>query len=264
MTENFLSHLLSLPISDFSQTTILALQDCQMLANLNKDFLTSTMHVIGNTISLPYVEANYMQTLLSATLTNHQTCLDGLRETSSPSHVQNVLFSPLINGSKSYSVSLALFLHGWSSIRNNVKGRKLLQNQAIRSGGGRVREMVVVDPYGGGNFTTIMDAVAAAPNNTAPADGYYLIKVVAGVYEEYVTIGSKKKYIMIVGDGINKTIITGNRSVVDGWTTFNSATFGKLSCFIYIYVKIGHKQTITIIIVTTFLKTYKICRMICL
>lgn len=247
MTENFLSHLLSLPISDFSQTTILALQDCQMLANLNKEFLTSTMHVIGNTISLPYVQANYMQTLLSATLTNHQTCLDGLRETSSPSHVQNVLFSPLINGSKSYSVSLALFLHGWSSSsssRNNVKGRKLLQNQAVGSGsGGRVREMVVVDPYGGGNFTTIMDAVAAAPNNTAPADGYYLIKVVAGVYEEYVTIGSKKKYIMIVGDGINKTIITGNRSVVDGWTTFNSATFGKLSSFKhYIYIYLLHKN----------------------
>ncbi|XP_027363394.1 probable pectinesterase/pectinesterase inhibitor 7 isoform X2 [Abrus precatorius] len=30
---------------------------------------------------------------------------------------------------------------------------------------------------------------------------------------------------MMVGDGINKTIITGSRSVSDGWTTFKSATF---------------------------------------
>ena len=32
---------------------------------------------------------------------------------------------------------------------------------------------------------------------------------------------------MLLGDGINRTVITGNRSVVDGWTTFNSATFGE-------------------------------------
>ncbi|KAI5658671.1 hypothetical protein M9H77_27464 [Catharanthus roseus] len=30
----------------------------------------------------------------------------------------------------------------------------------------------------------------------------------------------------MVGDGIGQTIITGNPSVVDGWTTFQSATFG--------------------------------------
>ncbi|KAL5705352.1 pectinesterase [Ranunculus cassubicifolius] len=29
----------------------------------------------------------------------------------------------------------------------------------------------------------------------------------------------------MIGDGINKTVITGNRSVTDGWSTFNSATF---------------------------------------
>ncbi|KAF3494175.1 hypothetical protein DY000_02051766 [Brassica cretica] len=31
--------------------------------------------------------------------------------------------------------------------------------------------------------------------------------------------------MMMIGDGINQTVVTGNRSVVDGWTTFNSATF---------------------------------------
>lgn len=30
----------------------------------------------------------------------------------------------------------------------------------------------------------------------------------------------------MVGDGIGKTIITGDRNFADGWTTFNSATFG--------------------------------------
>jgi pectinesterase len=47
------------------------------------------------------------------------------------------------------------------------------------------------------------------------------------VYEEYVSIDKKKKYLMMIGVGINQTIITGNRNVADGFTTFNSATFGK-------------------------------------
>ena len=47
------------------------------------------------------------------------------------------------------------------------------------------------------------------------------------IYNEYVSIESNKKYLMMIGEGINQTVITGNRSVVDGWTTFNSATFSK-------------------------------------
>jgi pectinesterase len=90
-----------------------------------------------------------------------------------------------------------------------------------------VSDIVTVSQDGQGNFTTINDAVAAAPNNTDGSNGYFMIYVTAGIYEEYVSIAKNKKYLMMVGDGINQTVITGNRSVVDGWTTFNSATFGK-------------------------------------
>ena len=89
------------------------------------------------------------------------------------------------------------------------------------------------------NFTTISDAVAAAPNKTSSTAGYFLIYVTAGVYEENVSIDKKKTYLMMVGDGINKTIITGNRSVVDGWTTFKSATFGTYYYYSIISIKSG-------------------------
>lgn len=94
---------------------------------------------------------------------------------------------------------------------------------------------MVVKPDGSGDFTTINEAVMAAPNNTGTNNGYHVIYVVAGVYNEYVSVAKTKQNLMIVGDGINRTIITGNRSVVDGWTTFQSATFGKLKLNIYIY-----------------------------
>ncbi|ONK63361.1 uncharacterized protein A4U43_C07F14250, partial [Asparagus officinalis] len=33
-----------------------------------------------------------------------------------------------------------------------------------------------------------------------------------------------KRYVMMIGDGINETVVTGDRNNFDGWTTFNSAT----------------------------------------
>ncbi|KAI8023360.1 putative pectinesterase/pectinesterase inhibitor 7 [Camellia lanceoleosa] len=67
-----------------------------------------------------------------------------------------------------------------------------------------------------GNFTNITAAVAAAPTYSNGSNGYFVIYVVARVYQEYVTITKHQTYLMMIGDGINRTIITGNHSVADG------------------------------------------------
>lgn len=89
-----------------------------------------------------------------------------------------------------------------------------------------LNQSVLVARDGSGNFTLIGDAIEAAPNNTNPEDGYFAIFISEGVYEENIVVAKNKKNLILIGAGINKTIITGNRSVIDGWTTFNSATFG--------------------------------------
>ncbi|KAE9611823.1 hypothetical protein Lal_00011547 [Lupinus albus] len=239
--------------SSLSTPEIRALQDCKSLAELNLDFLSSSFQTVNKTSSfLQSSQADDIQTLLSAILTNQQTCLDGLQSTS----LKNRLFSSISNDTKLFSVSLALFTKGWvPSHKNNpstfhptrkqlgfqngqlplkmssrtraiyesVSKRKLLQVTVDNNV--MVRDIVVVSQDGSGNFTTINDAIAAAPNKSSSTDGYFLIYVTAGVYEENVSIDKKKTYLMMVGDGINQTIITANRSVVDGWTTFNSASF---------------------------------------
>lgn len=108
---------------------------------------------------------------------------------------------------------------------NRTNRRKLLQTDDGADKLVPISDLVIVSKDGSGNFTTINEAVAMAPNNSLASDGYFLIYVVAGVYEEYVTIPKNKKYLMMIGDGINQMVITGNRNVVDGWTTFNSPTF---------------------------------------
>ncbi|KAK7258950.1 hypothetical protein RIF29_24543 [Crotalaria pallida] len=232
--------------SNFSKYKILALQDCHLLGELNNGFWSRTLKRVNSTNNLSPLEAENLHTLISATLTNLDTCLESLQETTSSPDEE--LLSHLSNGKKLYSISLAIFNRGWAN--NTNKGRKLMSSQTnshkweqrlyeIISTRGRkllasppdgvnVRQVVVVNPNGSGNFKTINDAVAAAPNNTVSSNGFFVIHVVAGVYEEYVSIPQNKQYLMMIGDGIDKTIITGNRSIGGNWTTYNCATFGKL------------------------------------
>lgn len=90
--------------------------------------------------------------------------------------------------------------------------------------GGEIEANIVVAKDGSGNFTTVKEAVEAVPDKS---ESRTVIYVKEGIYEENVEVGKKKKNVMIVGDGMDSTIITGSLNVVDGSTTFDSATVGK-------------------------------------
>lgn len=92
---------------------------------------------------------------------------------------------------------------------------------------------VVVAADGSGNYKTVSAAVAAAPDNSKTR---YVIKIKAGVYRENVEVGKKKKNIMFLGEGRTTTIITGSRNVVDGSTTFKSATVGEFNLLISYFI----------------------------
>ncbi|XP_009762316.1 pectinesterase-like [Nicotiana sylvestris] len=200
------------------KSTSSALQDCKFLLGLNVDLLSNAAALTKKPKDfLENTEADDVVTWLSATITNKQTCLDGLLV--APSILQvSKLITPLISkGSMTCSVSLALFKNGWNP--DSILGKVISWSML------KISQKVVVNPDGTGDYTTINDAIAAAPDNCPANEGYYQIYVVAGVYHEYVSIANNKKYLMMVGDGIDKAIITGNRNVPNGWTTFNSATF---------------------------------------
>ncbi|XP_027114738.1 pectinesterase-like [Coffea arabica] len=241
---------LSSKSSLLSQTAVFALQDCQDLVTTNVDLLSNILQTMKNSDALQGSQYEDSNTWLSATITCLQTCLDGLKAVLSASPVASELSPSLTDGSMLSGVSLALLKYGWkpstgksrflgelfhlsmakyarkslwnAKFYESTNGRKLLQIGGMSVS---ITKTVVVNPDGSGNYATINDAILAAPNNTKAGKGYYLIRVVAGVYQEYISIASNKMYLMMVGDGINKTIITGNHSVDDGWTTFDSPTF---------------------------------------
>jgi pectin methylesterase-like acyl-CoA thioesterase len=60
-----------------------------------------------------------------------------------------------------------------------------------------------------GNYTSVAEAVRNAPDLS---DQTYIIRVLAGIYEECVLIPPNKTNIKLLGDGSNQTIIVGHQN----------------------------------------------------
>ncbi|KAK7278125.1 hypothetical protein RJT34_23150 [Clitoria ternatea] len=97
--------------------------------------------------------------------------------------------------------------------------RKLL---ADMQNGAPLTPNVVVAKDGSGQFKTVLEAINSYPKKHK---GRYIIYIKAGVYDEYIQVDKKKPNLIIYGDGPSKTIITGNKNMVDGWKTMRTATF---------------------------------------
>ncbi|CAN8291840.1 unnamed protein product [Cochlearia groenlandica] len=97
--------------------------------------------------------------------------------------------------------------------------RKLLEDSETT-----VKSDIVVAKDGSGRYKSIQEAVNAGAK-LRRRNKRLVIYVKAGVYRENVEIKKSIKNVMIIGDGIDSTIVTGNKNVRDGTTTFRSATF---------------------------------------
>ncbi|KAK7405872.1 hypothetical protein VNO78_07483 [Psophocarpus tetragonolobus] len=200
-----------------------ALHDCVELMELSMDRVWDSMVALSKQTIESQQDAH---TWLSGVLTNHATCLDGLE-----GPVLGLMkgeVEDLISRARTF---LAMFvavlpskveqiidegLNGefpsWVSNRD----RRLLESTV-----GDIKANVVVAKDGSGRFKTVAEAVASAPDN---GKRRYVIYVKKGTYKENVEIGKKKTNVMLIGDGKDQTVITGNLNVIDGSTTFKSAT----------------------------------------
>ncbi|WCJ36494.1 Plant invertase/pectin methylesterase inhibitor superfamily [Euphorbia peplus] len=162
------------------------------------------------------------QTWLSSALTNLETCRAGFLELG----VSDYVF-PLMSNNVSKLIGNTLALKNGSSVDKpeTYKGgfpswvssgvRKLLQTPSVTPN-------LVVAQDGSGNYKTIKEALDAAAGRSG--NGRFVIRIKSGTYRENIEIGDGLTNIMLLGDGLRNTIITGSRSVGGGFTTFNSAT----------------------------------------
>ncbi|XP_017979081.1 PREDICTED: pectinesterase [Theobroma cacao] len=218
-----------------------ALHDCLETIDETLDELheaVEDLHEYPNKKSLTQ-HADDLKTLMSAAMTNQETCLDGFSHDAADKKIRKVLIDGEKYVERMCSNALAMIKNMTDTdIANEMlktsSNRKLKEQENgiawpewLSAGDRRLLQSssvtpdVVVAADGSGNYKTVSEAVAKAPQRSSKR---YVIKIKAGVYRENVEVPKKKTNIMFLGDGRTETIITGSRNVVDGSTTFHSAT----------------------------------------
>ncbi|KAK6145589.1 hypothetical protein DH2020_022409 [Rehmannia glutinosa] len=205
-------------------------RDCNNLIDNTILQLNITLQSIQTNASFTDFDA---QTWLSTALTNIEICRSG-------SHDLNVtkFSSPILSGNVSELISNSLATngalldnssntYGGKSKKQGFPGwvtnrdRKLLQDLELAT-----RANVVVSKDGRGHFRSIQAAINYATGRRV-GNGRVVVYVKRGVYRENILISRTMNKVMLVGDGLRYTVITGSRSVSSGFTTYSSATVGK-------------------------------------
>lgn len=224
----------------------MAIHDCLELLEYSMDelgwSLAEMSWIQSETINMHHEEN--LRAWLSAALSNQDTCLEGFEGTDgwlkhyikgSLGEVTQLVSNLLMMYSRMHSIiphvpiknvsdsSQDLELPPWVEI-----GEELMHADPKAM---HVDAVVALD--GSSRFRSINEAVNQAPSQSSKR---YVIYVKKGEYKENVELKKKKTNIMLVGDGIGQTVITGGRSFMQGWTTFRTATFGKWLVCILIYI----------------------------
>lgn len=202
-----------------------ALGDCLELMEISKYRIKDTIVALESVTSRSHANA---LTWLSSVLTNHDTCLDGLNGPAR-STMEPYLNDLILRARTSLAILAAI---SPSKENNDIFPLKedfpswlpSMDRKLLVALPKDINADVTVAKDGSGKYKTVKEAVASAPDNGKTR---YVIYVKKGTYKENVEVGKKKKNVMLVGDGMDSTIITGSLNVVDGSTTFNSATVGK-------------------------------------
>ncbi|CAN1842715.1 Probable pectinesterase/pectinesterase inhibitor 33 [Linum perenne] len=176
------------------------------------------------------------QTWLSSSLTNLATCEAGFADLNVTGFLDPVTIGS--NLTELLSNTLAVnngLLTAEEEEEEEEEGAKfpkwfgphegrLLQGARPGLGNGELKGNLVVAQDGSGNFKTVQAAIDFAKRRKYRTR--FVIRIKSGVYKENIEVDYDNSYIWLIGDGIRKTTITGDRSVGSGYTTFSSATAG--------------------------------------
>uniref|UniRef100_M1BB18 Pectinesterase n=1 Tax=Solanum tuberosum TaxID=4113 RepID=M1BB18_SOLTU len=224
--------------------------DCMALLGDAKKDLNASIYLLEGGINDVATTTAELNNKLSAALTYQSMCVDGYPE-ADQSTVQSALKKTeehTIN-----SLAVASGLSSSSPQPNNSAKRRLLTTRLgvpawIKQGDRRMldeeegKDMkafinMTIAKDGSGNFSSINEALKAVPQSF---EGRFFIYIKEGVYEENVVVSQVN--LTFLGDGSQKSIISGSKNIVDDLTTYQTATVA-ISGDGFIAYKIGFRNT---------------------
>ncbi|KAG6630840.1 hypothetical protein CIPAW_13G048100 [Carya illinoinensis] len=214
--------------------TAKALENCHELLSLAADHLNGTLSAGSKSL---FQVMDDLKTWLSSAGTYQETCLEAFESASGA--LKTAITNHLKNSTELTSNSLAITkwiseVFGSVKLRRlmsfpeqhhdqepewlHPKDRKLLQSSADL----RKIANIVVAKDGSSKYKTITAALKDVPEKS---NKRFVIYVKRGVYYEKVQVDKEKWNVVMVGDGMTSTIVSGNLNFVDGTPTFSTATF---------------------------------------
>ncbi|KAK7259719.1 hypothetical protein RIF29_25332 [Crotalaria pallida] len=208
-----------------------AVKNCRELLDLAVDHLNSSLSSGENSSILEVFED--LQTWLSAAGTYQETCIEGFED----AKLKNSIVSHLKSSTEFTSNSLAIIT--WiNRAATSLNLRRLLslpdENEAPEWLHSKDRKLlattvdlrrkanIVVAKDGSGKYKTISEALKHVPDKSNKRIVIYVKK---GIYYENVRVEKTKWNVVIIGDGMITTLVSGRLNFVDGTPTFSSATF---------------------------------------
>ncbi|XP_022956244.1 pectinesterase-like [Cucurbita moschata] len=183
-----------------------------------------------------YVED--LKVWLSATLTLQDTCVDAFDNVTGDTGDK---MRQLLKTSKEMTANGLGMVSEVTSIMSSfgmrLAGRRLLEEESnkeeeepswindrrglLQATPKTIQPNVVVAKDGSGKYKTVNEALFDIPKKSNKT---FVIYVKEGVYEEQVMMNKSMTWVMMIGDGPNKTKITSNKNFADGTPTFKTAT----------------------------------------
>ncbi|KAB2621566.1 pectinesterase [Pyrus ussuriensis x Pyrus communis] len=230
-----------------------ALDTCEELMELALGELRQSLVRLGFIDDLTKFNEMLMdlKVWLSATITYQESCLDAFENTTSSTdaaeEMKNVLKTSMHLSSNALAMVSQVF-SAFTDLNNpDPSHRRLLQFDAFpvighsefedpKWYGGEGRKLlttsttsapkinkpdIIVAKDGSGSYKTITEALKHVPKYVNET---FIIYIKEGIYNEHILVTRSMTNVMMIGDGPNKTRITGNKNFVDGTTTYRTAT----------------------------------------
>ncbi|CAA7024729.1 unnamed protein product [Microthlaspi erraticum] len=213
----------------------MALDQCKELMDYAIGELSNSFEELGKFELYKVDEALIkLKVWLSATITHEQTCIDGFQGTEGEAGETM---------KKALKTAMQLTHNGLAMVdeMSNYLGqiqfpemtsRRLLSQEFPSWVDGRARRLMtaslsevkpdmVVAQDGSGQYKTISEALENVPKKQ---NATFVVHIKAGIYKEFVQVNRTMPDLVFIGDGTDKTVITGSKSFKDGITTYRTAT----------------------------------------
>ncbi|CAA0827827.1 Probable pectinesterase/pectinesterase inhibitor 46 [Striga hermonthica] len=206
--------------------SISALESCATLLSLAMDNINESLSV-SKQVSFSSGARMDIMTWMSAAGTDLRTCMD---EFEGFSHdVKKFVREELDNSTKYISNSLAIVTRIHSCL-GSMKVRYSSSfgywvnetKNLLDANTTKIKIDIVVAQDGTGNFTAITDALKTVPDRSL---NRFVIYVKKGTYYENVRVEKSKWNVMMIGEGMEQTVVSSNLSYAGGTKTFMTATF---------------------------------------